>query len=256
MKVWAGAVWLALVVLIAIMTPWSGHDLTTDHLTESAHLLGTDPVGRDVLWRLLFATRSFVGPGLLACAVAALIAVPTAAVAGYRGGTAEEALVYGAGVITSVPRFVLVLLACSVYGNSALVIAIAAGIASAPMVAEALRARIAELRHAEYVIANRAYGLPTWRIILVHLLWATCRRLVARQLVTVFGYFLVLETTLSYIEGGYGVREPMPSWGNMLTFSWNRADANPWTLLGPGLALTLTLVALHWVKGALREPAT
>jgi ABC-type dipeptide/oligopeptide/nickel transport system permease subunit len=79
-----------------------------------------------------------------------------------------------------------------------------------------------------------------------------CRRLVGRHLLYLFGYFLVLESTLSYV-GGFGVREPMPSWGNMLVFAWGRRADNPWTVLAPGLAVLATVGAVAWVAEALGE---
>lgn len=241
------------VFLAAAMSPMAGYAVGLDVNVSRAsigpnahHWLGTDHLGRDVFWRTCLASRSFALPGLLACLTAALIAVPGGAVAGYMGGIASTLIRYVFTVIASVPRFVLVLLACSIYGNDLSLLAVAAGITFVPTLGEAIHARIAELRTAGYITANRAYGLSSSRIVIVHLLWAVCSGLIARQLLNVFAYFLVLETTLSYI-GGFGVREPDPSWGNMLVFDWGHDTGNPLAVIVPALAIWTTVAATRWV---------
>jgi peptide/nickel transport system permease protein len=244
---------LTFVVALGLSAPLLGYDPAVDVDPSRAgmppsfgHWLGTDHLGRDIAMRLALACSSFVGPGLAACAVAAALGVPAGALAGYHGGAVASVVRYVFGVLASVPRFVLVLLALAAWGDSTRVLAFVAGLSFVPILGEAVHARIEELRTAEYVLANRAYGLPAWRILWVHLVWAACGPRIARQLVGLFGYFLVLETTLSYI-GGFGVQEPTPSWGNMLVFEWGRGGDNPWNVLAPVLALWLTAVATAWL---------
>ena len=243
------ALWLVAVVVVGLVAPFAGYDPITDVHPDATslppgpgHWLGTDHLGRDVLARLLLACQSFVGPALLACGVAAVVAIPLGAVAGYRGGLVEDVVRWGFDVLASIPAFVLVLLVLSIYGDHLWLLAAAAGVGYAPTLAEAVFARIESLRSADYVLANRAYGVPGWRILWVHLVWAASRRRIGRHLVLLFGWFLVLETTLSYI-GGFGVQEPMPSWGNMLVFEWGRGGDNPWNVLAPALALWTTVAA-------------
>lgn len=248
---------LGFVVTAGLLVPLIGYDPVADvdpsraNVGPSvAHWLGTDHLGRDVFLRLLLATRSFVGPGLLACAVAALAGVPLGAASGWYGGPVAAAIRYVWSVVSSVPRFVLVLLVASIYGDATWRLAIVAGAAWAPVIGEAVHSRIEELRNAEYVLANRAYGLPAWRILWVHLVWAACRRRIARLSLSLFGYFLVLESTLSYI-GGFGVQEPVPSWGNMLVFEWGRGGLLG--VLAPMLALQVVVLATAWLGEAVGE---
>lgn len=254
---WLGLAVLLGVVLVAALVPLWGYDFVTDVDSSQAHLrpdgqhwLGTDHLGRDVYWRLLWASRSFVGPGLLACVVAAVLGIPSGAVAGYLGGPVRDALRYGFTVFSSLPRFVLVLLVCSIYGDATWLLALAVGVSYTPTLGEAVYARVDSLRSADYVMANKAYGLSGWRILWVHLVGAAAGRLIGRHLLTLFGYFLVLETTLAYI-GGFGVQEPTPSWGNMLVFEWGHGS---WTsFLAPALAIWLVIAATSWLTEALGE---
>lgn len=227
----------------------SGYDVVADVAPASAslpasaeHLLGTDHLGRDVFWRLLLASRAFVGPGIVAGLIATALAVPAGAFAGWLGGSAAAALRYLGAVVSAVPRFVLVLLACAIYGDHPLVLAAAAGVAYAPTMTEAVYARIRALRRADFVLASRAHGVPDRRVLLYHLLWVNARAVVARHLLHLFAYVLLLETTLSYL-GGFGVEEPQPSWGNMLAFSFTDS-ANPLAWAAPAGAIWLSLFGL------------
>ncbi|HHO50664.1 MAG TPA: ABC transporter permease [Deltaproteobacteria bacterium] len=242
-----GALVLVLVLGIAAAAPWSGYPVGADVDPASrglppslAHPLGTDHLGRDVFWRALLASRAFAAPGLLACAVAGSVGVSLGALAGWNGGVTAALIRFLLGSIASVPRLVLVLLVCTVYGSGPLQLSLAAGVAGVPPLAEIVFARIEQLKSAEFVLASRAHGVPLPRLLLAHLVGAACGRSIARQLLATFGSFVVLECTLSYL-GGLGVREPMPSWGNMLIFDWGRGAGA--SFLAPAAAIWLTVVA-------------
>ncbi len=217
-----------------------------------AHWLGTDHLGRDVAWRLALAPRAFVAPALLAVGLATVLGVTAGALAGYTGGAVASTVRYLATVTASIPRFVLILLAVTIYGSEGWVLGMAAGVAWTPAVAEVVHQRIEALTRAEFVLAARAHGLGPVRILLFHLLWVNCRRMVGRQALHLFGDLLVLETTLSYI-GGFGVSEPEPSWGNMLAFEFGQHTANPWGLWAPAVAIWITVWAAGLVGETLAE---
>jgi peptide/nickel transport system permease protein len=134
---------------------------------------------------------------------------------------------------------VLVLLCGTIFGRDPAVLAISAGVSATPGLARAIAERIERLRLEEFVLASRAHGLSPMRILLLHLVAIASGRAIARHLVGVFGAFMVLECTLSYL-GHFGVQEPTPSWGNMLAFDWERAGIPE---LAPGLAIWATLGA-------------
>ncbi len=178
--------------------------------------------------------------GTVACLVAAGLGGPLGAVAGWSGGPIAALVRFVVGSIASVPRLVLVLLVCTVYGSGSLQLAVAAGLAAVPSIAEAVGARIERLRRAEFVLASQAHGVPPGRLLVAHLVGAACGPSIARLLLATFGSFVVLECTLSYL-GGLGVPEPMPSWGNMLVFDWGRGASA--SVIAPGLAIWATVAA-------------
>jgi peptide/nickel transport system permease protein len=233
------------VVLVAILAPLHGYPVGADVDPAVAsrgpcadHWLGTDHLGRDVFWRLLLASRAFVGPGALSVAVATGMGVPLGAVAGWSDHAGALVARTVVSSIATVPRLVLVLLGCSIYGNGWLQLALAAGLGAAPALAEAVRERVERLRIEEFVLAARAHGLPDGRILWVHLVLVASGRAIARHALEAFGGFVVVECTLSYL-GSFGVQEPDPSWGNMLAFDWGRGLA--WSSVAPALAIWATV---------------
>ncbi len=243
----AGVGLLAAIVLAALLSPLAGYPVGADvdpgarALGPSwAHPLGTDHLGRDIFWRWLLAARAFVGPGLLACLLTGVGGVSLGATAGWLGGAAEAAIRFLLGSVASIPRLVLVLLICTIYGAGLPQLAVAAGLAGIPAVAAVVLARIEQLRSAEFVRASIAHGVPSSRLLFAHLVGAACGRGVARQLFATFGSFVVLECTLSYL-GGLGVPEPTPSWGNMLVFDWGRGTSL--AMVVPALSIWATVAA-------------
>ena len=158
---WSGRVLLGLVLLAWLASLLSGYDPVADVDPSRASLgagaagpLGTDHLGRSVAWRLLLATQAFVGPGLLAASVALALGLPGGALAGYLGGPSAQLVRYLWAVLGALPRLVLVLLACSIYGAEPQVLAASAGLSFAPALGEAVEARLAELRGREFVLAT------------------------------------------------------------------------------------------------------
>jgi len=254
-----GAGILAVVVLAWFVSLAVGFDVVADvdhtraNLGPGTHAwLGTDHMGRDVFWRLVTASEAFVGPSLAAGVVTLLVALPAAGIAGYHGGIPAQAVRYIFTVLGSVPRFVMVLLACAIYGNETVVIAVAAGVAYAPALGEAVYTRLEALRTADFVDAARAHGVSPASILWYHLLWVSCRRLIGRHLLYLFGYYLLLETTLGYI-GDFGVEEPAPSWGNMLAFEFGIPDGNVMAWVAPALAIWVTILGTVLTASNLSE---
>jgi len=249
---WSARIGLGL--LLTLGAAWvfslvSGYDVIGDvdvtrmkQGPSPAHWLGTDDLGRDVAWRVLSATEAFVGPGLLACLLAFFMAVPGGAWAGWKGGWIAEGIRFFFTVLASLPRFVFVLLVCSIYGTGPWTLGIAAGIAYAPSLSEAVYAKVSAFRQAGFVLAGKAHGLSTPRILGKHILWVNCRGLVVRHLLQLFAFFLLVETTLSCL-GNFGIQEPAASWGNMIEIGqFGESGGNPWATWAPIIAIWICML--------------
>ncbi|MSQ03618.1 MAG: hypothetical protein EXR71_17330 [Myxococcales bacterium] len=233
-------------VVIAALVPYDAladvRPSLADQAPCAAHWLGTDHLGRDVLRRLAAGGAAFVGPGLGAAALAAILGTLAGAAAGWRGGAVAGGARMVFGAIQSIPSLVLVLLCLMALGPGPVQLAVAGGLAGMPTMASSVDARITSLRTAEFVLAARAHGIPPHRLLWWHLVWVNSRDIVVREALAIGGSVLVLEVTLSYL-GHFGVAEPAASWGNMLAHALSTGCLNRWSWLAPGAAVLATLWA-------------
>lgn len=231
---------VGLLVILRICAIWVDVDPALATTTQmlgpvEGHPLGTDQNGRDVLDRLIASVSAFFGPALFACLAALLIAVPSGALVGFRPRSAPAALLRGLlAMVGAWPRLVVVVLVVAVYTVNApadwttskiYVLAALVALSYVPQLAHALGERVLYFEREQFVEAARAHGLSDRRILGFHILWANCRFLILRQLCALFGAFILVETSLSYL-GHYGVAEPRPSWGNMLAGVKSRVVLN------------------------------
>ena len=201
------------------------------------HLLGTDNLGRDLLRRTVVATRAFFIPGFFAALIAVGLGVPLGALAGYEPQPMRLDGPWGGWVGTwvrgsvalllalpaALPRFVSVVLLFATFGFGPAVLAVSLGVLYAADLGEDVRQRVLSCAREEYIMAARAEGLPLARVLGFHILWLHCRGLIARHLVHLWAFVILVETSLSYLPGEFGVQEPDPSWGNMLVSAQDAA---------------------------------
>jgi len=192
------------------------------------YLLGTDRNGRSLAKTLVEATESFFDPAVLCCLIAIVLGTFLGAVAGYfRGGLLEESIKLILTVVASYPRLVLVIVAVGIFtaslydpgGSLGLRLAMIAtflGLAYVPVLAMAIYQKVGSFQREQFVEAARAHGLSHSRILGFHILWANCTPVLARHFFYLFGYFILVETSLSFLGGNYGVPASVPSWGNLL----------------------------------------
>jgi peptide/nickel transport system permease protein len=211
--------------------------------------LGADPLGRDVLSRLLFGARASLGLALAATAAALALGALIGGIAGFAGGRVDDVLMRLTDFVLVLPAIYvvltlraalpLVLSPAEVFGIMTAVFALAGW----PYPARGVRALVAAERRKTYAEAARALGAGPWRILLMHLLPAT-RGYLAVQATLLLPAFIIAEATLSYV--GFGFPPPFPSWGVMLRDAANvntLVDA-PW-LLFPAAAIVLAILSLQ-----------
>ena len=217
------------------------------------HPLGTDHLGRDLLKRLIFSTEAFFVPGLMACGVAAVGGVLGGAVAGFYGGAFAAIFRYINSLVVSFPRFVLILLVLSITGEGIYVMAVATGIIYVPIVGESVFRKVQHFRTTEFIEAARAHGLKDSRVLIYHILYHNCMAPIGRHLIYLFGYVILVETSLSYL-GGFGRQEPNPSWGNMVAAGRDYIfQGELLFVLVPAVAIGVTILGLAMLGDALGE---
>jgi peptide/nickel transport system permease protein len=240
---------VALVILAGLAAPLIPYDPVADvdysnigAAPSVAHFFGTDGQGRDVAIRLLKGTEAFFLPGLMAAALATVLGALAGAVAGYAQGPVRSAVLSLLQLIDTLPRLVFIILVCTILNPSILLISFVAAVLFIPANATVIRRKVEALASEDYILAHIAHGFRPVRILLYHILWLQCRPALIRQATYVFGYVLFVETALAYL-GDYGVQEPTPSWGNMVSQAKDAAGADAWPWLFPAIAIVITIAS-------------
>jgi peptide/nickel transport system permease protein len=217
---------------------------------SSAHLLGTDDLGRDVLSRLIWGARASMQVGLLATALALAIAVPLGLVAGYYRGWADSLIARATDIMLAFPFLVLAVGLAAILGPSLTTATIALGIAAVPGLIRITRGETLALREAEFVPAAVTSGAGDARIIFRHILPNMTNTLLVQATITI-PRAIVGEATLSYL--GLGVQFPTPSWGVMLHDAQSFLPQAPRLAVYPGLAIVLASFAFNLLGDGVRD---
>jgi peptide/nickel transport system permease protein len=214
------------------------------------HLLGVDIVGRDILSRTIYGSRSaFEGVGI-GVALMLLLGVPWGLAAGFAGTVVDEVLMRVADAFLSFPALILAIGVVSVLGPSMFHSMAAIGVITAPTIARLLRASVLPLRESQFVLVAGSLGVSRGRIAVRHVL----PNAMAPVLVQVFAmasYFLIVEAALGFL--GLGVPPPAPSWGQDLANAYIYFTGNPFATVVPGLAITIGAWAISAVGDGLRD---
>jgi len=253
----AGAILTAFLILLAVLAPVIsphdplGQDLTARLLGPSrAHLLGTDDLGRDQLSRLLYGARVSLFVGLIAVAISSLLGSLLGLISGYFGGLVDNVIMRLMDAMLAFPAILLALLIVSALGPGLVNTLIALGVSGIPHYARLIRSTVLTVRSREYVLAARALGAGSGRIMFRHVLPNSLAPvLVATTLQT--GTVIVGIASLGYL--GLGVQPPTPEWGSMLSGSRLLFFQAPWLLFAPGVAILLAVVGFNLIGDGLRD---
>jgi ABC-type dipeptide/oligopeptide/nickel transport system permease subunit len=213
-------------------------------------LLGTDQLGRDLLSRLIHGTRISLGVAVLAQAIVLLVGVPVGLIAGYGPRWLDNLLMRFTDIMYAFPDLLFVIIILSVLGRDVLFVPIAIGIVNWTTMARLVRGQVLSVREQDFVQAARALGVPSWRIVLRHLLPNVLTPVIVAVTLGVPQYIL-LEATLSFI--GIGAPPPMPSWGLMINDGFNSIFSYPHLVLLPGVAIALTMLSFTFLGDGLRD---
>lgn len=249
---------LTVLVVIAIAAPLiAPHSPTTVNILEplagssSAHPLGTDGEGRDLLSRLIYGARpSLLGPTLVVAA-AVLVGTAVTLVSVWRGGWVDELLSRLLDVMFALPGLLLAIVATAIFGPGLLVCAVALSIAYVPYMARLLRGPAMQVRTKPYVAAYELQGFSGLRICVRHVLPAI-RPFVIVQAAVGFGYAMIDLAALSFL--GLGVQPPTADWGVMIANGeQDIIQGSPQESLYASLLIVLVVVSANIVAARLAE---
>lgn len=252
-----GSLLLAAIALAALLGPLVLPDPATMHDViagaqppSTAHLLGTDPLSRDVLSRTVHGARVSLGVAALAVTFSVLLGTTVGALSGYLGGWTDRVLMRLVDAGLAIPRLLMLLLLVLVWERIPLVtLAIVIGATGWLGTTRMVRGEVLRLRELDFVAAARALGASGSRIITRHLIPNTAGPVAVSATLGVADVIL-LEAGLSFL--GLGVQPPTPSWGGMILDARPELLSAPWTSLAPGLAILVTVLAINLIGDALR----
>lgn len=252
-----GGVIVAAVVLMALVSfVWTPYDPTyVDAASRlepfsTAHWLGTDKFGRDVLSQVLVGARTTLFVGIVAVGIAGLVGVPLGIIAGMAPRWFGELLMRSVDLLLAFPALLLAIMFSAVYGGSTFVAMTAIGIATVPSFVRLVRSGTLQVLSTEYVLAARAAGRRPWAIGPRHVL-PNVSGLIIVQASVAFAIAVLAEAALSFL--GYGTPPPTPSWGRMLQESQELLFTAPRLAIVPGLAIAIAVLGFNLLGDGLRD---
>lgn len=256
LNAWALGFLVVLVLLCGIGPVVSPYDQSQQDLElkatdpSMAHWLGTDPLGRDMLTRILHGGRVSLEVGLLATAVASIIGVLYGMISGLAGGRTDAAMMRIVDIMYAFPFINFVILLMAIVGREFWLIFVAIGAVEWLTMARVVRGQVLALKNLEFIMAARASGAGFWHIVGRHLLPNVMGPVIIYASLTVPGVML-LEAALSFL--GLGIQPPDASWGVLIREGANSMETYPWLLIYPGIFFSTTLLALNLLGDGLRD---
>ena len=252
----AGAAILAVVALAALLAPWiAPYDpmalKVLDRLQSprATHWFGTDELGRDVFSRVIFGARYSLLIGALVVLVSMVCGVLLGLAAGFFRRL-DGPVMRLVDAMMSFPDILLAIALVAVLGASMTNVILALAIVYTPRVARVVRASTLVVRELLYIEAARAIGIPTWRILFIHVLQNIASPILV-QATFIFAYAVLAEAGLSFL--GVGVPPVLPTWGSMISSGQQFAHQAIWLVVFPGVAIILSALSLQMVGDGFRD---
>lgn len=213
------------------------------------HPLGTDDLGRDVLLRSLAGAKISLLVGITSIAISTLIGLGMGLFCGYVQGWIDTVIMRLVDMLMALPTLFLILMIQSLWKPSIWNVVAVIGFTGWMGTTRLVRAEVLSLKQRPFVLAAKARGFSTWRVVLKHVLPHALSPVIVSATLGV-GYAILTESVLSFL--GLGVQPPFASWGNMLERSVPMMNEAPWMSLAPGILITLTVLSLQVIGDQLR----
>lgn len=245
---------IALVALVSVFwTPFNPFDANVrDRWAAPSwpHLLGTDNTGRDILSLIMAGTRTTVFVSVGAGIVATVVGIALAALGALTARWVRETVAVLVDILIAFPVLIIAMMISSVWGGSLWVVIWAVGIGFGVNIARVTRPELRRVQQSDFVLAGRAAGLTASQNLLRHLLPNVAPVFIV-QLSWSMAVAVLAEAGLSYL--GFGASVVEPSWGILLSDLQRYISIHPLSVIWPGLAITITVLALNLLGDALRE---
>jgi peptide/nickel transport system permease protein len=214
------------------------------------HLLGTDPLGRDIASRLIYGTRISLIVGLASVLIGGILGLILGVVSGFYGGVIDDIIMRLGDIQLAFPNILLFVAILAVMGSGVLNIVLILGFTGWIQYARITRGQVLALRESEFVTAAKALGCHNMRIIIRNIIPHTLSPLIVIASFAVANN-IIIESSLSFL--GLGVPPAIPSWGTMLADGRQYIRQAWWPVTFPGLAIMITILSINLLGDALRD---
>lgn len=246
------------VLLVAIFASWivpyerAITQVPAERLLDpcAEHPFGTDAYGRDIMARIIWGARYSLLSGISAVIVGFIIGGLLGAITGYYGGMVDSIIMRILDTLMCIPFFVLALAIVAALGTGFINVMLALVISSIPTYARIVRSAILNVVDMDFIEAAKACGTPNIVIILKHVLPNAIGPIIVQTTMSV-GQMIKDTAAMSFL--GMGIQPPAPEWGSMLSEGKEYMLYNAWMVVFPGLAITITSLALNLMGDGLRD---
>jgi len=226
----------------------NGH---TDPLPPSlSYPLGTDDLGRDLGSRLIDGARISLSVAVVAMVISVSVGTLVGLFSGFLGGLSDEILMRIVDFLMGLPTLFIILIVQVIFSPSLLNVMMIIGLTSWMGIARLVRAEVLSIRERPYILAARARGMGFFRVAIAHALSNAVTPIIVAGILSM-GSAILTESVLSFL--GLGVQPPQASWGSLLQNSTDFLYTAPWMAIFPGIAISLTVLALNFIGDELRD---
>lgn len=220
-------------------------------LAPGKHFIwGTDDLGRDYFTRCMYGGRISLMVGFIAVIGQMLIGIPIGCIAGYFGGWVDTILMRILEVFNSIPIFLVIIIVAAGLERSVWNVIWVMAVFNWPPFVRIIRAYFLSLREQDFIQAETALGIHPLSIIVKHMLPAVAMPVLIVMSSSVVNAVL-MESSLSYL--GFGVMEPTPTWGSMLSAAGKYLRWAPAMSIFPGILITLVTLGMNFIADGLRD---
>lgn len=254
-----GLIFLTLVVLAAIFAPLitqqGPYEVDLRLIREppsEQHWLGGDPAGRDVFSRVVYGARVSLTVGFFSVGLYVAAGIVLGLLSGYYRGWVDTVIMRITDAMMALPSLLLILMLVTLIKPSVSTLIIAIALTRWPQITRLVRGQVLSAREQEYVVAARALGIPSWRIMTIHILPNVLAPVIVSASFGVASAILA-ESALSFL--GFGIPPPTPSWGEMLNQAQSITILSemPWFWIPPGTMIALSVLSINFIGDGLRD---
>lgn len=252
-----GLVVLLFFILVAIfapiIAPYDPNDADVGNALlspNSAHWLGTDAIGRDLLSRIIYGTRTSLFVGLTVVGISTFVGTILGVIAGYYGGWIQTVIMRLIDAMMAFPMIILALMVASMLGGGMKNVIIALSVGMMPGYARLMCGQTLHLKENDYIMAEKSLGAGNSLIMFRHII-PNCFSPLIVMVTMMLGSVILAEAGLSFL--GIGITAPTAAWGSMVNAGRPFLTTHPALAFTPGIAIMLVVFAFNMIGDGLRD---